>query len=39
MQFKNNAEVFTSNGQEVGRINRVVLDPVTKEVTHVIIPK
>jgi uncharacterized protein YrrD len=39
MQFKNNAEVFTSDGQEVGRINRVVLDPVTKEVTHVIIQK
>lgn len=37
MQFKNDTSVFTADGQEVGQIDRVVLDPRTKEVTHVVI--
>jgi uncharacterized protein YrrD len=39
MQFKKNAEVFTSDHQKVGEIDRVVIDPRTDEVTHVIVRK
>jgi uncharacterized protein YrrD len=39
MQFKNNTAVFTSDDREVGKIDRVVLDPRTKEVTHVVVRK
>lgn len=39
MQFKNNTEVFTSDGQTTGRIDRVVIDPRSKQVTHVVIRK
>jgi sporulation protein YlmC with PRC-barrel domain len=34
MQFKENTSVFTAHGEQVGDIDRVVLDPRTKEVTH-----
>ncbi|MBI5957752.1 MAG: DUF2171 domain-containing protein [Chloroflexi bacterium] len=39
MQFKNDAKVYTSDEQEVGKIDRVVIDPITKELTHVIVRK
>ncbi len=34
MRFKQGASVFTSDGQDVGRIDRVVMDPHTRQVTH-----
>jgi uncharacterized protein YrrD len=41
MQFKDNTEVFMSDDHsddhKVGRVNRVVIDPRTKEATHIII--
>ena len=39
MQFKKNAEVLTSNDEKVGRIDRVVLDPKSNEMTHVVVQK
>lgn len=39
MQFRNNTEVFTSDNEKVGEIDRVVIDPRTKKVTHVVISK
>jgi len=39
MQFKQNAGVFTTNGESVGHIDRVVLDPSTKTVTHIVVRK
>jgi len=39
MQLKNNATVFTADGQEAGRIDRVVLDPRTKEITDIVVRK
>ena len=39
MQFKEGAEVFTTYGERVGTIDRVVLDPQTKEVTHLVVNK
>jgi uncharacterized protein YrrD len=39
MQFKEGANVFTSDGQKVGSIDRIVIDPQTKEVTHVVVQK
>lgn len=39
MQFKENADVFTSDGQKVGRIDRVVIHPESKEVTHLVVKK
>lgn len=39
MEFRQNASVRTLDGKEVGRIDRVVLDPKTKEVTHIVVHK
>lgn len=39
MQFKDNAEVVTPDGQKVGKIGRVVLDPESNELTHLIVQK
>jgi uncharacterized protein YrrD len=39
MQFTQNANVFTAQGQQVGSLKRVVLDPQTKEVTHIVVEK
>lgn len=39
MQFKNGAGVYTFDGQNVGHIDRVVLNPNTKEVTHLVVRK
>jgi sporulation protein YlmC with PRC-barrel domain len=39
MQFTENATVYTADGQEVGAIDRVVIDPETKEVSHVVVRK
>lgn len=37
MQFQENAAVISADGQEIGRIDRVVLNPQTKTVTHLVI--
>ena len=37
MKFKENAEVLTSTGDMVGRIDRVVIDPKSNEVTHLVV--
>lgn len=37
MQFKENTSVYTADGQQVGVIDRVVLDPQTNEVSHVVV--
>jgi uncharacterized protein YrrD len=39
MQFKENAEVVTSEGDKVGQIDRVVIDPGSKELTHLVVKK
>jgi uncharacterized protein YrrD len=39
MQFKEDTIVLTSSGQKVGRIERVVLDPKTNELTHLVVKK
>ena len=39
MELKEGTSVFTPNGDEVGRINRFVLDPATNEVTHIVVQK
>lgn len=39
MELKEGTNVFTTGGEEVGKINRVILDPVTNEVTHVVVQK
>jgi len=38
-ELKEGTSVFTSDGDELGEINRFVLDPDTKEVTHIVIQK
>jgi uncharacterized protein YrrD len=37
MQLRKGTHVYTWDDQSVGRIERVVLDPTTKEVTHVVV--
>jgi uncharacterized protein YrrD len=39
MHLKKGAMVFSSDNEEIGSIDRVVLNPVTREVTHIIISK
>lgn len=39
MQFKEKADVVTSEGQKVGQIDRVVIDPKSLEVTHLVVRK
>jgi len=37
MQFKAGVGVFTAEGDRVGSIEQVIVDPRTKEVSHVIV--
>ncbi len=39
LQLKEGTAVFTSGGERIGEINRVVLDPATHEVTHIAVKK
>lgn len=39
MHFKENAEVLTPLGEKVGRIDRVVVDPGSDKVTHLVVKK
>jgi sporulation protein YlmC with PRC-barrel domain len=39
MQFKENAEVLSATGEKVGRIDRVVIDPKSNELTHLVVKK
>lgn len=39
MELKEGTQVMTPDGEEVGRINRFVLDPTTKEMTHIVVQK
>lgn len=39
MEFKRGADVHMADGKKVGDVERVVMDPVTKEVTHIVIDK
>lgn len=39
MNFKENAEVFTQDMNKIGHLNRVVVDPATEEVTHLVVEK
>lgn len=39
LQLKEGMSVFTRSGEEVGRVNRFVLDPRTNEVTHIVVQK
>lgn len=37
MEFREDATVVTAQGDEVGRLERVVLDPYSKEITHLVV--
>jgi uncharacterized protein YrrD len=39
MELKEGTSVFTAGEDEVGKINRFVLDPATNEVTHIVVQK
>lgn len=39
MKFKQGVSVYTADGQDVGRIDRVVIDPLTKVVTDIVVRK
>lgn len=39
MKFKEGANVYTAEGEQVGEIVRVVIDPRTNEVTHLVVEK
>jgi len=37
MLFKQGTDVFSSDNEKIGTLDRVVMDPKTKEVTHIIV--
>lgn len=39
MQLKKGANVYTADGKKVGDVERVVMDPRSKEVTHIVVDK
>jgi len=39
MRLTKGADVYSSDGEKLGTLDRVILDPVTKEVTHIVISK
>ena len=39
MEFINGTKVLTSDGRDAGNLHRVVIDPDTKQVTHIVIQK
>jgi len=39
MEFCQNASVFTTNGDKVGHLDRVVVDPENKAITHIVVTK
>jgi uncharacterized protein YrrD len=39
MHFRENADVLTFGGEKIGRIERVVVDPATDKVTHLVVKK
>jgi len=39
MELREGTGVFTPGGEEVGKVNRFVLDPATNEITHIVIQK
>jgi uncharacterized protein YrrD len=39
LELKEGADVFTANGEQVGKLNRLILEPGTNEVTHIVVQK
>lgn len=39
VELKEGTDVFTSDGKEVGKVNRFVLDPETNQVTHIVVQR
>ena len=39
MEFKEGADVYTSKGEKAADIDRVVIDPLTDEITHLVVRK
>jgi uncharacterized protein YrrD len=39
VELKKGADVFSSTGEKIGSLDRVVLNPETKEVTHIVVEK
>lgn len=39
MRFEQGADVYTAESNKIGEINRVIIDPKTNEVTHVVVQK
>ena len=39
MQIKRNARVVTADGRDVGHVERVVIDPGTRDLSHLIVSR
>ena len=39
MELKEGSEVFTSSEEQIGKIDRFVLDPATNQVTHIVVQR
>ncbi len=37
MDFKHNARIFAADAREIGYLDRVVVDPATQELTHLVV--
>jgi starvation-inducible DNA-binding protein len=39
MEFKENARVYTARDDDLGKIDRIIIDPVADEITHLVVRK
>src|SRR5690554_429353 len=39
MEFREGTDVLTADGDKLGEVERVVIDPRTREVTHIVVQK
>lgn len=39
MEFREGTDVLTASGEKLGEVERVVIDPRTREVTHIVVKK
>src|SRR5689334_3481020 len=39
MQYRQGAKVLTADGQDAGKVDRLVIDPGNRQVTHLVVRK
>ena len=37
MQFRHGTKAFTADGKSIGTLVRIVIDPLTRQITHIVL--